>query len=75
MSYPFQKVSHENRYNSQMNKAFWVRSRGTPFKYHVLLLVKFGNKQSCRDKEGCIVWPLFVIAPLNRRNQANPHYY
>ncbi len=62
-------------HNSQTNQAFWVRSRGTPFKYHISLLVKFWNKQSCRDKEGCIVWLVLDITPLNRRNKANPNYY
>ena len=47
-----------------------MKSWGAPFEYHVLLLVMFANKQSCRDKEGCIDWPLFVKAPINHRNQA-----
>ena len=37
----------------------------TLFEYHILLLVKFGNKQSFRDMEGFIVWPVLGITPLN----------
>jgi hypothetical protein len=40
-----------------------VWSSGTPFKFHVLLLVKFWNLQSCRKRElarFCTFWSLHI---------------
>jgi hypothetical protein len=62
-------------HNSQTIGAFSVKLSGSPFKYLVLLLVKFRNLQTCRKEEVGKVCPLLAIAPPNHQNYAKLKFY
>ena len=52
-----------------------MKSSGSPFKYLILLLFKFGNLQSCRNEEIRKVWPVLAIGTPNSQNHAKPTFF
>jgi hypothetical protein len=51
-----------------------VKTSGSPFKYLVLLLVKFQNLQGCTKEEIGKVLPFLAIEPPNHQNRANQNF-